>query len=398
MNILLYAAIVIVFCVVPAGVMWLCRRVTVLEKLGPVMVLYAIGMALANGIGAGDFDFYGMLRTQLASVQDFLPNVLIPLAIPMMLYGCKFTSKAAGLQLKVVLSGVISVALAVFVGYLCFGKELHQGAQIGGIITGMYTGGTVNAAALQTVFGVESETFVLMNSYDILISFLYFVFLFAVGIKMFRWLYGESGTESAGGCEQAICDDQVASYQESRESSYSKLLTREGLKQLARIVALTVGVVAVSGGVALVCPSSYFMIVFILLITTLGVLCSFLPFVKKFDMSYDLGMYLIYIFSITIASMADFSKLSLSNGVNLMAFMVVAVFISLGLHAIFCRIMKVNADSMVISSVAFINSPPFVPMVSAAMKNREALVTGLAAGIVGYAIGNHLGVLMAHVL
>ena len=60
--------------------------------------------------------------------------------------------------------------------------------------------------------------------------------------------------------------------------------------------------------------------------------------------------------------------------------------------------MRVDADSMVISSVAFINSPPFVPMVAAAMRNREVVVTGLAAGIVGYALGNHLGVLMAHIL
>ena len=60
--------------------------------------------------------------------------------------------------------------------------------------------------------------------------------------------------------------------------------------------------------------------------------------------------------------------------------------------------MRVDADSMVISSVAFINSPPFVPMVSAVMQNKRALVTGLAAGIVGYAVGNHLGVLMAKIL
>jgi uncharacterized membrane protein len=60
--------------------------------------------------------------------------------------------------------------------------------------------------------------------------------------------------------------------------------------------------------------------------------------------------------------------------------------------------MKVDADSMIISSVAFINSPPFVPMASAAMQNRKVLVTGLGAGIVGYALGNHLGVLMSHLL
>lgn len=269
----------------------------------------------------------------------------------------------------------------------------------------MYTGGTVNAAALQAVFGVESETFILINSYDILISFLYFVFLFAFGIKMFRKLYGEKTNkddmqvvERGQGQVSGQEEDQIISYRENRENSYSRLFTREGLKQLGKILAVTIGVVAISAGSAILFPSNYFMVVFILLITTLGVACSFVPAVKKFDLSYDVGMYLIYIFSITIASMADFSKLSLESGIGLLGFMTVAVFLSLTLHAILCKLMKVDADSMVISSVAFINSPPFVPMVSAAMKNRDALVTGLAAGIVGYAIGNHLGVLMAQLL
>ncbi len=391
MDILVYLLILLTFCLVPAGVMWLCRKVALLGKLGPIMVLYAIGMGIAN------ISF--MPREQLTVVQDILPNALIPLAIPMMLYGCKFTSKAAGLQLKVVLSGIISVAAAIVIGYLVCGKDLHQGAQIGGIITGMYTGGTVNAAALQAVFGVESETFILLNSYDILISFLYFVFLFAIGIKLFRKLYGEKTVKELSGVQQGASEeDEVAGYKEARENSYRKLATREGLRQLGKILALTIGVVAVSAGTAILFPDNYFMIVFILLITTLGVACSFIPAVKKFDVSYDAGMYLIYIFSITIASMADFSKLSLESGMGLLGFMAIAVFISLGLHALICRMLKVDADSMVISSVAFINSPPFVPMVSAAMKNRNALVTGLAAGIVGYAIGNHLGVLMAHLL
>ena len=391
MDTLIYILILVTFCVVPAGVMRLCRKVALLGKLGPIMVLYAIGIGIAN------LPF--LPREQMAVVQDILPNVLIPLAIPMMLYGCKFTSKAAGLQLKVVLSGIVSVAAAIVAGYLVCGKELHQGAQIGGIITGMYTGGTVNAAALQAVLGVDSETFILINSYDILISFLYFVFLFAIGIKLFRKLYGEKTVKELSGVQQGASEeDEVAGYKEARENSYKKLATREGLRQLGKILALTVGVAAVSAGTAVIFPESYFMIVFILMITTLGVACSFIPAVKKFDVSYDAGMYLIYIFSITIASMADFSKLSLESGMGLLGFMAIAVFISLGLHAVICRMLKVDADSMVISSVAFINSPPFVPMVSAAMKNRDALVTGLAAGIIGYAIGNHLGVLMAHLL
>jgi uncharacterized membrane protein len=96
--------------------------------------------------------------------------------------------------------------------------------------------------------------------------------------------------------------------------------------------------------------------------------------------------------------MADFSKLDLAQGVNLVLYMLFAVFVSLFIHAILCRLLKVDADSMTITSVAFINSPPFVPMVAAVMQNRKALITGLGAGIVGYALGNHLGVIVAQLL
>ena len=96
--------------------------------------------------------------------------------------------------------------------------------------------------------------------------------------------------------------------------------------------------------------------------------------------------------------MADFSYFDITQGLIQIAFMSFAVFVSLTIHAIFCRLLRVDADSMVISSVAFINSPPFVPMVVAAMRNKGALVVGLGAGIVGYALGNHFGVLMSKLL
>ena len=54
--------------------------------------------------------------------------------------------------------------------------------------------------------------------------------------------------------------------------------------------------------------------------------------------------------------------------------------------------------AMVASSVAFINSPPFVPMMVVAMKNKSVLIVGLGAGIIGYAAGNYFGVVMAKLL
>lgn len=386
MSIINFIILVVVFCIAPAGVIWLCRRYSLLGKLGPIMVLYAIGMVVGN---------LPFMPDEISAVQDLLPNVMIPLAIPMMLYGCNFSRSEARLQLKVVVSGFLSVCVAVCIGYLLFGRHLAEGAEVGGIITGMYTGGTLNAAALQAIFRINSETYILINSYDIIISFAYFVFLFSFGIKLFRRAYGEKHINTLSQEDKAEIEQQI---ELAQQNPYRKILTREGAKQIGKMLLVTLVVVGVSAGVALLVPEGWFMVVFILLLTTLGVACSFVKPVRALDMSYDVGMYLIYIFSITIASMADFSSLDLAGGINQFAFMTLAVFVSLLLHAVMCRLMKVDADSMVISSVAFINSPPFVPMASAAMGNKRALVTGLGAGIVGYALGNHIGVLMAKLL
>ena len=349
------------------------------------MILYAIGMVIGN---------LPFMPQEMATLQDMIPNIMVPLAIPMMLFGCTFSRSEAKLQVKILVSGFLSVALAVAGGYLLFGHHLAEGTAVGGIISGMYTGGTLNAAALQTIFGVESQTFVLINSYDIIISFLYFVFLFSVGIRMFRRLYGER-QKSFSDADRAEVEHQI---ENTKLNPYSGLMTKEGLKQLGYILLVTIAVVAVSAGVALLMPEGWFMVVFILLLTTLGICCSFIGAVRRLERSYDIGMYLIYIFSLVIATMADFSSLDLVGGANLLAFLTFAVFVSLTLHAIMCRLMKVDADSMVISSVAFINSPPFVPMAVAAMKNKGALVTGLAAGVAGYALGNYFGVIMERIL
>lgn len=385
MQIFNYIILSAIFCLTPAVVLWLCRRIPLLGKVGPIMVLYAIGMIIGN---------LPFIPAEIKPLQEIIPNIMVPLAIPMMLFGCSFSRKELRLQIKLCVSGFLSVCIAIVIGYLFFGRNVEQGAQIGGIMSGMYTGGMVNAAALQAIFRVDSENYILMSSYDIIISFLYLVFLLSVGIPMFRRLFGERKrviTQS----EQEEIEREIA---KSKENPYRKLFTREGGRQLCKVLLLTLGIVAVSGGAALLVGDGWFMVVFILLITTLGVVASFFDSVRKLEVSYDAGMYLIYIFSIAIASMADFSNLQMEGGINLLMYVIVAVFLSLAIHALFCQLLRIDADSMISSSVAFINSPPFVPMAAAALRNKNALVTGLAAGIVGYALGNHFGVLMAKLL
>jgi uncharacterized membrane protein len=216
-----------------------------------------------------------------------------------------------------------------------------------------------------------------------------------VGYKIFRRLYGEKGVKSLTKSEKEELDREIA---ETKRNPYANLWSREGMTELAKIVCWTIAVVVVAYASTLPFHKDWFMVIFILALSTLGVVCSFLKPVRKLERSFDIGMYLIYIFSIAMASMADFSKLNLADGLNQILFLTVTVFGSLVLHAIFCRIMRVDADSMTVSSVSFINSPPFVPMMVAVLKNRKTLIVGLGAGIVGYALGNHFGVLMASLL
>ena len=221
------------------------------------MILYGIGMLIGN---------FPMVPAEIKTLQDILPNVMIPLAIPMMLFGCSFTRKDAGLQLKVVISGFLSVMVAVIIGYLLFGSKIDNGAEVGGIISGMYTGGTLNAAALQAIFKIDSEQFILINSYDIIISFLYFVFLFSIGIPLFRWLYGEK-KHHISQSEHLELKERIEA---EKQNPYRDLWSKSGAKQIGKIMLTTIAVVAVSAVVAILMPEQWFMVVFILMLTTLA--------------------------------------------------------------------------------------------------------------------------------
>lgn len=385
MNIVNWIILVAGFCLIPAGVLRLCRRYSFLGKIGPVLLLYAIGIIIGN---------IGLMPGQMPAVQEILSNAMVPLAIPLMLFSCRFRMSGARSQILALVTGLVSVTAAVVIGYLIFGKDIPEGAKVGGMLTGVYTGGTINLAALKTMLGVDEETYILMNSYDILVSFLYLSFLLAIGIKLFRrFLPNETGSFTKNDAEaiQAEIDKE-------NENPYKGLFTREGMAQAGKMLGLTLLIVGASAGVALVLPESMFMTIFILMLTTLGIAFSFVRKVRETKYSYDIGMYFIYIFCIVVASMADLSKLDFVGGIGLLGYLLVAVFGSLLLQVIFAKILKIDSDMMVISSVTFINSPPFVPMMAAAMKNKDVLIPGLTIGVIGYAVGNYLGFVMSQFL
>ena len=165
-----------------------------------------------------------------------------------------------------------------------------------------------------------------------------------------------------------------------------------------KALGLSVLITGIGLGLSLLITGGINMIVLILTLTTLSIAASFLPTVRKWEKSYDAGMYLVLIFSLVVASMVDIRSLNFQEGLWLLLYIAFAIFGSLTLQVLLGKVFKVDADSTVITSVAMINSPLFVPMIADAMKNRRVILTGITIGIIGYALGNYLGVLLAQLL
>ena len=377
--------LVLIFCFAPAFVLWLCKKVPFFGKIGPILILYILGVIIGNlpWINEGN---YGL--------KDTITTVMIPLALPMMLFACAITRDSLKGVFRSLIAGLIAIIVSIFLGYWLFGRHIGpQGPKIAALITGCETGGTINMASIQAMLGVSEETFVLLNSYDMIVCFLYFIFLLSIGIRIFRKFLKNNKTALTE--SQVEVNEQIL---ESHQNPYRILKTAKGWGQVWRILLAVAICVGLAFGLTKLFPKSWFMPIFILGISTFALIAANLKPVKKLTFSYDLGLYLIYIFSITIASMADVTKLNIREGLYAFLFLFFVIFVSLLLQVILSKIFKVDPDMMIATSVALINSPPFVPIVVSAMNNKKVLVPGITVGIIGFALGNYLGFFIYNLL
>ena len=381
--------LVLIFCIAPALVLRLCKKVPFFGKIGPILILYILGVVIGNlpWINEGNYP-----------LKDTLTTILIPLALPMMLFACSITKESLKGIFRSLLAGLVAIIVSIFLGYWFFGRHIGaQGPEIAALITGCETGGTINMASLQAMLGVSSETFVLLNSYDMIVCFLYFIFLLSIGIRLFRKFLkiAPKDDKAAISEAQAEVNEQII---ESHQNPYSILKTAQGWGQVWRILLAVAICCGLAFGLTKLFPKGWFMPIFILGISTFALIAANLKPVRKLTFSYDLGLYLIYIFSIAIASMADVTQLNIREGLYTFLFLFFVIFVSLLLQVILSKLLKVDPDMMIATSVALINSPPFVPIVVSAMNNKKVLVPGITVGIIGFALGNYLGFFIYNLL
>lgn len=380
---------VLFYLLFPALVIKLCEKVSFFSKIGTILTLYFIGVIVGNLL---IFPFPKM-ATELYGIQDLLTSLTIPLAMPLILFSCNFKHlpiRSASLSL---VFGLIAMVIVVITGYYIFSplSEYPDFKKVAGLLVGVYTGGTPNLAALKMMLGVDEATYLLINSFDMLVSFIYLAFLMAVGVRIARKIlpYKMKGT---------FDESSESSKGELSNRMYHDIFKKENFLPVLCAVGISILIAGISIGISFLITGKICMLVLILALTTLAIIASFIPKIRGIEKSYDVGMYLVLVFSLVVASMVDITQINFREGLWFLLYIVYAIFGSLVIQVILSRIFKIDSDTTVITSVALINSPLFVPMIADVMKNKRAVIVGITAGVIGYAVGNYLGAIISAIL
>lgn len=346
------------------------------EFLSPVVLAYAGGMALRN---LTPLSVDQVIATQAS-------QITILLAIPLLLFSTQFgkLTQWAGPALRsfgfCVLAGLAVSGLATGI----LGPLQSNAWQVSGMLVGLYTGGTPNMQAIGLALRVPQETIVLLNAADILLGGLYLIFLSSVAHPLLGKVLPSFPREPATTNSPTTPTTAAAPVW-----SWSGAVWALTISIL--ILALVLGLCWIGWG-NLDQPA------FILLgVTTGGILAGLNPAISRLEQAFPLGEYLLLIFCVALGLLADLADM-IAHGGSLLIFSAVVMFGTIAVHLVLARIFRIDRDTFMITSTAAIYGPPFVAQIASAIGNRQLLLPGIATGLLGYAIGNYLGISWAYLL
>ncbi len=375
---------ILLFVIAPIIIIYLESKYSVVKKIGAVLICYGIGLIIGNS---------GVLPEGALKYQNLLTTITVPLALPLILFSMdiKRWFKLAGSALASLFIGIFSVVVMLLVGYWIYKGKIPDIWKVAGMLTGIYTGGTPNMAAIKTALNVDNGLYIMTHTYEVALGAIYLLFILSVGQKVFL-LFLPPFKKS----EVNIQEEKNMNIEDEFES-YKGFFEKKTFLPLLASFGLSILILGVSFLLGKLLPEDYSTAATILFITTFGILSSLIPKIKAINKTFQLGMYIILIFCIAVSSMADLKQLA-NISFSLFYYVGLAMFGSHLLHALIAKFFKIDADTVIISGIALICSPPFVPVVAGALKNREVILTGLTVGIVGYALGNYLGIFIAYAL
>lgn len=383
--------IIALYVLIPVVIIELFKRFNWMKKIGTVVAAYAIGILFAL-TGFVHFEAGTEAAVTFSKLQSTLMSVTVPLAIPLMLFNCDFRlwTKALPKTIWSLVGGIAAVLIAVVSGYFIFRTpEISEFNKVAAMMTGIYTGGTMNFNALGVSLGVDKTLMAIVLAFEMVLTTPYIFFIIGGGYKVFRKILPYNDVTRRGRTDEEVASKDV--------ENYGGMFAKENVGGMFAGLGLSVLFLAIGAGLALLITGTLNELVVILTITTLSIIASFFKKVRELPKTFELGMFFILIFSVIVASLFDIH--SVNGGSMIIGMFVAWVMVSTAvLHLLFCRVAHVSGDLFCVSQVALLCSPPFVPPVVGAMQNKKVLISGIVIGLVGYAIGTYLGVLIAFIL
>jgi uncharacterized membrane protein len=420
--------LVIFFFTFPLVIVFICKKWSLPRKVGSIGLAYLFGLIIGTAglIPKGSEGYRHALHLQgdaalnkatletlisegkavpediiinkMAGIQENIYILSLLVAFPLLLFSLSLKR-----WLRYAKKGFLSIVLAliagivmVTAGFFIWKDAFPDTWKLAGMFEGIYTGGSPNFAALKLILNVDSERFVVLFTYDTVVGAILVLFFITVAPRIFRSFLPKFKEENGINPDADLVKKETESLDD-----FSGMLKKKTFFPLLKALGLSIIIAGIGGLLFFVVPEEYKqykMAVTVLSITTLGILASLIKSVNKIEKTFQLGMYLILVFSLTVASTSDLRTMFGKGMWDLVLFISWCYWGSLLLHILLAKIFRVDADNFLITSTAFIFSPPFVPLVANALKNKDVIVTGIAGGVIGYVLGNYFGTTLAFFL
>ena len=316
---------------------------------------------------------------------DSIFTYIAPISIFFLLLNVNLASiRKAGLpMIGLFLIGSVMTTLGILLAWIIISPENTLGEDariIAGMLTGTYTGGSVNfnAIALEYDFQKKGVLYAGTIAVDNVVTTLWIIVTLTIPIFMHKiWKSKKQDVAKA---------QPIAKRTESAIDMHS----------LVWLSFLGVAAFLVSDLLSEYLPK----VPFILILSTLGILLAQIPAVSKLKGSHTLGLFLVNLFLAVIGAYCELSAVSALKeiGVSLLLFTSIAVLLhgigTVLIGGLFYR----DWQMIAIVSQANVGGGTTAIALAETFKRNELILPAILVGTLGNALGTYLGFLVIYLL
>jgi uncharacterized membrane protein len=373
---------------------YLDHRVPALGRIGASLLAIILGAILSNLA----------LVPASSPVYDVVAGPVTSLAIAWLLLSVKLSDvkKAGPRMLRAYGLAVAGTAAGALVGAFLFAGVFGEDTwRLAGVLTGSFTGGSLNFVAVGRSVDLPDRLFAGATAADALLTGLWMGATLILPVWLRRFYPpvpgdpipsgGGVGVGKGGGLENEAAPAPGAG-DASETGHRHPFFLREAIStlDLAVLVAVGVALLLASSFLAALIPG----VPAILWLTTLSLGVGQLRGMARPMGAFPLGTLALHFFFVVIGI---FSRVSEILAVGLEVFWLVLVVVLV--HGVVVygggRIARMDLASLSVASQAAVGGPSSALAVAVSREWKSLVLPGIIVGLLGYAIGNYLGVAMA---